>query len=83
MSNQSNPARAIAQKQRHELVVPSDTDDLKTRYDAIYCEGAGTVVIRDVGGTDLSYTLIQGQVLPFDGIRILATGTTATLYGWF
>jgi hypothetical protein len=24
----------------------------------------------------------QGQVLPFRAVKVLATGTTATVYGW-
>jgi hypothetical protein len=41
------------------------------------------VAIRDEGGTDITYPLTDGQILPFRGVRILSTGTTATIVGWY
>ncbi len=67
---------------RHFAITPSDTADVNPRPRALYCRAAGDVVIRDAAWTDLTYTLAVGDVLPFRGVRILATGTTATLYGW-
>lgn len=67
---------------RHFAITPSDTEDLAVRPCAIYCNVAGNAVIRDEDGTDLTYALVVGQILPFRGVRILATGTTATLFGW-
>jgi hypothetical protein len=70
------------QGRRHFAITPSNSTDIADRPKALYCETAGTVVIRDEAGTDLTYTLVQGQILPFRGVRVLATGTTATVYGW-
>lgn len=67
---------------RHVAITPSNGADIASRPRSLYCEAGGTVVIRDEAGVDLTYTLAQGQILPFRGTRILATGTTATVYGW-
>lgn len=67
----------------HALIVPSDSANLPTTPRALYCAAAGTAVLRDAAGTDLSYDLAQGDLLPLRAVRVLATGTTATLYGWW
>jgi hypothetical protein len=67
---------------KHYAITPSDTIDLADVPRAIYCNVAGNAVIRDKYGTDVTYALNAGQVLPFRGVRVLATGTTATLIGW-
>lgn len=67
---------------RHWWIVPSDTQDLPDAPRCIFCEVAGTIVIRDEAGVDLPYTLMAGQWLPFHPVRVLATGTTGTFYAW-
>lgn len=66
-----------------KAIVPSDTKDLPVRPRVIFCAAAGTAVMRDSAGTNVTYTLEAGQILPFSPVRILATGTTATLIGWW
>lgn len=65
---------------RHLAVTPSDGTDLSEMPKAVYCKGAGTVVVRDSAGTDLPYDMAAGQCLPIRPVRILATGTTGTYY---
>jgi len=67
---------------RHVAITPSDSADLPVRPRVIYCHAAGNVLIRDEMGVNLTYTLVQGQILPVSATRVLATGTTATVYGW-
>ncbi|PJN95840.1 hypothetical protein CNY89_06130 [Amaricoccus sp. HAR-UPW-R2A-40] len=67
---------------RHFLITPSDSVDLDPRPRLIYCAAAGTIVVRDAAGTDLSYTLERGDRLEFRGVRVMAAGTTGTWYGW-
>ena len=67
---------------RHFAITPSDAADLSVLPRVLYCVQAGTAVIRDREGADLSYTLVAGQILPLSALRVLATGTSATLYGW-
>lgn len=68
---------------RHFLIVPSDTEDLPIRPKALFCEDAGTVMIRDEGGVDLPYSMNFGDILPFRPVRVLATGTDGTFYGLY
>jgi hypothetical protein len=68
---------------RHFAITPNNDADLAVKPRAIYCNVAGTVAIVDELGVELSYTLVVGQILPFRGVRIKATGTTATVYGWY
>lgn len=67
---------------RHRVITPSDSDAVAPRPRALWCEAAGTVSVEDRDGIVLSYTLSAGQVLPFRAVKVRATGTTATVYGW-
>lgn len=67
----------------HIAITPDDTADLPQRPRVVYCQGAGTAVLRDDKGVTLTYSLAQGQILPLSPARVFATGTTATLFGWF
>ncbi len=67
---------------RHFGVTPSDGTDLPVRPRVLYCVSAGTAVLRDAEGADLPYELEAGDILPVSAVRVLATGTTALLYGW-
>jgi len=66
----------------HFAITPSDTVDIPITPRAIYCDAAGTAVIQDRYGSNVTYNLLAGAVIPFRGTRVLATGTTATLIGW-
>lgn len=65
----------------HAQIVPSDSADIDPRPRALYCSAAGDVALSD-GVTTLTYTMTAGEVLPFRARRVMATGTTATVYGW-
>ena len=67
---------------RHFAIAPSDSLDLPIRPMALFCTVAGTVAIVDEVGVQLSYAMTAGQVLDFSPIRVMATGTTATVVGW-
>ncbi len=68
----------------HVSITPSDSTDIANRPRALRFNGAGDVVIRDRAGTDITYTVTAGEVMPFRGVRILSTGTTATgIVGWW
>lgn len=74
---------ADAPADRHFLIAPSDTVDLSPIPRAIVCQAAGTITVRDGAGTDLPYTMVVGQIMPFRGVRVLATGASGTYYGWY
>ena len=67
---------------RHFAITPSDSLDLAQKPRVLYCAVAGTVVLRDQNGVDQAYTLETGQLLLFSPLRVLATGTSATVIGW-
>lgn len=80
-------ARGISSPaQHHQMITPSDTVDLAVsgeRPRVIYCLAAGSVAIRDAAGTVITYAMVAGEILPFSPTRIMATGTDATLVGWW
>lgn len=82
MSFENLPRKLTSPADYHAQIVPSDTADLNPRPRVIYCAVSSNAVIRDQAGTDLTYALVAGQVLQISPVRVLATGTTATLYGW-
>jgi len=67
---------------RHFIVAPSDSVDLAVRPRALVFQSDGSAVIRDEAGADVSYARYAGDILPIRAVRVLATGTTATLVGW-
>lgn len=67
----------------HAAIVPSNTVDIPIRPRVIYCLTAGTAVLRDSAGNNVTYALEAGQILPFSPERVMATGTTAQLVGWW
>ncbi|MBN9335373.1 hypothetical protein [Devosia sp.] len=67
----------------HFAVTPDDGADLPIRPRALYCAVDGNVVLTDEDGVDLTYPVVAGQVLEFSPIRVKATGTTATVIGWW
>lgn len=69
---------------RHFPITPDDTADLPIVPRSVRVGGAGTLVLRDAEGQDISYTVSDGEVLVFRPVRVLAAGTTATgLVGWY
>lgn len=66
----------------HFAIIPADGTDLVPRPRALYCQSAGTVAVMDRTGVVMGYAVQAGQVLPFRAVRVMATGTTATVFGW-
>lgn len=66
----------------HYAITPSDTIDLPFRPRALRVQTGGTLVLRDVNGTEISYMVTAGEIIPFRPMRVKATGTTATVVGW-
>lgn len=67
---------------RQYAITPDDDADLPRRPRALVCTADGNVAIRDADGTDITYAMTAGDILPFRAVRVLATGTTATVVGW-
>jgi len=65
------------------VIAPSDSADLPVRPRALYVNAAGTAVLRDNDGEDISYEVNAGAILSIRPVRVLATGTTAQLIAWY
>jgi hypothetical protein len=44
---------------------------------------AGNIALRDEAGTDITYAVAAGDLLQISAVRVLETGTTATMVGWY
>jgi protein involved in polysaccharide export with SLBB domain len=66
---------------RHFAITAANTD-MAIIPRALYCTAAGTAVVRDAAGTDVTYTLEVGDVLTFRAVQV-RTGSTATVIGWY
>ena len=47
----------------HVVITPDDGADLPILPRVIYCQGEGTIIVRDSDGTDLPYTMAEGDRL--------------------
>lgn len=73
LSGNSVPAEAMRN------VTPDDDNDLPDgACRAILVGGAGTVIVTDLTGTDVTLVVGGGQIVPGWVARVKATGTTAT-----
>ena len=59
-------------------VTPSDSTDLAFVARGLHIGVAGDVKIKAVDNSDLTFTCVAGQVLPWGVRRVYSTGTTAT-----
>ena len=72
-----------APARRHFAITPSDAADLAILPRALKVTVAGNVAVRDAGNVDIIYPVVAGEILPIRAVRVLATGTTATVVGWY
>lgn len=67
---------------RHFTITPSDTVDMAIQPRALFVTVAGNLALQDKFGTNVTYAVTVGIIIPFRATRVLATGTTATVVGW-
>lgn len=67
------------------LVIPSDSTDLSYTSRALWVGTPGDLVITPAaGGSDVTYTVQAGTILPIRVSRVKATGTTAgNIVSWY
>ncbi len=70
----------LSSARRYEVVTPSDTaDQAGGRFRALHIGVAGTVqVVERAGASPVPFVVVSGQRLDIEGVRVNATGTTAT-----
>ena len=66
---------------RHFEITPADSD-LSIIPRALFVTAGGDLVIRDAVGTDVTYSVTVGSVLPFRPVQV-RSATTATVVGWY
>jgi hypothetical protein len=67
----------------HFTIAPQDGVDLPVRPRVLRVLTAGDLALRDASGSVITYPVQAGEVLPFSAIGVEATGTTATVVGWY
>lgn len=67
-----------------QVITPNNAVDLAFVTKAIYCATAGNVaLIAQEDTASVTLPVLAGQVLPVRAKRVLATGTTATVYAMY
>jgi hypothetical protein len=66
---------------RHFSINPADAD-LPVRPRAMFVLADGDLVIRDEAGSDVTYAVTAGAIIPFRAVQVRAA-TTATVVGWY
>lgn len=74
---------AIKSARVHKVVSKSDSVNLTDTFRELFCTGAGTAAIVDELDNVITYTLAVGDTLSFSPKRVNASGSTATLVGWY
>ena len=62
-------------------ISPADSD-LSTRPEGVYAGGAGTIVARGTDGTDATFTVLAGAILPISPVQVRAASTATGLVGF-
>lgn len=65
---------------RHFTIAPG-AGNLPYVTRAVYVNAGGTATIEDIAGTQVTYNLVAGQILPLRAVKV--TAASATLVGWF
>lgn len=84
MDLQSFPATPMTYGRRGRLVTPSNTTDLPGPVKAVVVVGAGNVSVLPISNPDDEPIVFigceMGFIVPYQIRRVLATGTTATVW---
>jgi hypothetical protein len=76
--------RDISAPVRFHFAITADDDaDMAIRPTVIKILTAGNIALRDEAGTDITYAVAAGDLLQISAVRVLETGTTATMVGWY
>lgn len=66
---------------RVHQITPNDSADLLVLPRALRVLTGGDLAIRDAAGTDVVIPVLACEIIPIRVVRVLATGTTATVIG--
>lgn len=68
---------------RHVTITPQDGVDLPVRPKVLRVLTAGDLALRDEANTVITYPVAAGEVILLSAVGVEATGTTATVAGWY
>ncbi|MBY6055096.1 hypothetical protein [Leisingera daeponensis] len=67
----------------HIAITPQDGVDLPIRPRVLRVLASGDLAMRDEAGTVITYAVTAGETIGFSAAGIEATGTTASVAGWY
>lgn len=67
----------------HMTIAPQDGVDLPVRPRVLRVLISGELSLRDEDGTVITYPVTAGETIGFSPVGVEATGTTATVAGWY
>ncbi|KIC27212.1 spike base protein, RCAP_Rcc01079 family [Leisingera sp. ANG-M6] len=67
----------------HLSITPQDGVDLPVRPRVLRVLASGDLAMRDEAGTVMTYAVTAGETIGFSAVGIEATGTTASVAGWY
>lgn len=68
---------------KHFSITPQDGVDLPVLPRVLRVLTSGDLALRDEAGTIITYTVQAGEVVLFSAVGVEASGTTATVVGWY
>lgn len=80
----SSHRRGLESPATHHLAItPQDGVDLPVRPRVLRVLSSGDLSLRDEAGTVITYSVSAGDVIGLSVAGVEATGTTATVAGWY
>ncbi|EBA18413.1 hypothetical protein RSK20926_11859 [Roseobacter sp. SK209-2-6] len=67
----------------HFAIAPQDGVDLPVKPRVLRVTVGGDLALRDASNNVVVYPVTAGETLPFSAQGVEATGTTATVVGWY
>lgn len=67
----------------HFTIVPQDGVDLPVKPRVLRVLTSGDLAVRDEAGAVIVYAVIAGETIGFSAVGIEASGTTASVAGWY
>lgn len=67
----------------HEAITPHDTNALLRVYRFLRVTQSGNLCTVDHAGNQQTYSVVEGETIWFSPLRVMATGTTATVIGFY
>ena len=81
-NNLQPPTQTSFRARKWPVVTPSDTEVLNPPPEALYAT-AGDLVLEDYDGNQITLTISEDRDIAYQPKKVLATGTTSTVYALY